>query len=165
MRFIAPAMALLATTTYALTTRDTNSDSVAYLESAASNMVSTLTQAQSKLQSLSTSGDPPPNGQGILGEAISNLENNFVEGITLFENIAQMGASGDAATMAQSMQTELSSLKSDFTSAQSSLSTDTTDNPITVNGVDALLGELIPGISDVFNEVADTLEALDLPPL
>lgn len=70
--------------------------------------------------------------------------------------------------MAESLQNGVQTLTGEFTSAQSQLSglkKRQDGEGISVNGVDDLLGDLVPGVSEGFNEVADTVEGLGLPSL
>lgn len=145
------ALTLLAASALALPTttkRTTNTDtdvSISSLESAASKLSATLPAAYSQLQTDDAAGRTSP---GTLAVLVANIETNIAEALTLFSNLASEDVSTADADMAQS---RLGGLEK--------------RQDVSVDGVDGVIGELVPGVSDGFNEVADAVEGLGLPPL
>ena len=169
MRYATPltAFILFATSAFAAPKRDANSLAASSLEAASGQLVIILNNAVSQIHELLV---PTAPSSGILAVTIANIENNIAEGIQLFQNIAAQGSDADARSLAASMQTELTSLTTDLTGAQGQLKAleangSGASSLVSVNGINELLGSLVPGISDLFNQVAETVEGLGLPSL
>lgn len=168
MRFTAPIVAALATTAIAAPL------SIKRADDPATTLATALTDViGDALSVLELYYDEYESGLGIQASDVttllSNVENNVVEGITLFKNIlSEISDSDSLATLGQyaiEAQEAATSTAGNVTAAQTALSTDTIDSPISVSSIDELLDTLITPVSDVVNELADALESLDLPSL
>lgn len=171
MRFFAPiaTIGLLASSAIAAPTLNRRETSAASIESLASSFATTLSTSQAKLSSYIPTSTTQTAGSAQLSTLINSLSSSLTQAESEFKAIGSSGSSANPDYLAGAMTAQLSSLNSTLTSSQTQVSKLATSDPgdaLSVAGLDALLTALLGGsVSQLFNSLGDSLEALDLPPL